>query len=236
MDREESILQAVRKAVETLPQRELGDAALTYVWSDGDLTIEGEVSTISAKKLVLERAAAVPGVGGIVDRLHVKPGQPMSDAQIRDAVRNALVGEPALADCGVYVADKPVRVPPAIEGKISISVNDGIVTLDGEVCGVGRKRLAGLLAWWVPGSRDVINGLGVVPDETDSDDDITDAVRIALEKDPFVNADQIRVSTKASVVTLRGLVPTESERDMAAADAWYIFGVDKVRNEIEVRR
>ena len=235
MEREELILRAVRKEVESLPQRYIGEAALTYILSDGDLTIEGAVSSVAAKKLVLERAAALPGVGGIVDRLHVRPAQQMSDPQIRDAVRNALIEEPALAGCGIYVADQPVRVPPAIDGKISLSVSDGIVTLDGEVCGLGRKRLAGLLAWWVPGSRDVINGLGVIPDETDSDDEITDAVRIALEKDPFVNAAQIRVSTRASVVTLCGLVPTESERDTAAADAWYIFGVDKVTNEIEVQ-
>lgn len=235
MEREESILQAVRTAIETLPRRYIGEPALTYILSDGDLTIEGEVSSVAAKKLMLERAAAVPGIGAIVDRLHVRPAQHMSDAQIRDAVRNALVEEPALAACGIYVADKPVRVPPTIDGKISITVSDGVVTLDGEVCGLGRKRLAGLLAWWVPGSRDVINGLGVNPDETDNEDEITDAVRIALEMDPFVNADQIRVSTKGSVVTLHGLVPTEAERDMAAADAWYIFGVENVANEIEVR-
>jgi osmotically-inducible protein OsmY len=34
---------------------------------------------------------------------------------------------------------------------------------------------------------------------------------------------------------LEGLVPTESERDMAERDAWHVFGVDKVRNEVEVR-
>ncbi|MDH3579505.1 MAG: BON domain-containing protein [Hyphomicrobiales bacterium] len=35
---------------------------------------------------------------------------------------------------------------------------------------------------------------------------------------------------------LTGLVAAESDRDMAENDAWYIFGVDKVINEIEVRR
>jgi osmotically-inducible protein OsmY len=37
-----------------------------------------------------------------------------------------------------------------------------------------------------------------------------------------------------AVVRLTGLVPTESERDMAGFDAWYVFGVDRVINEIEV--
>ena len=101
--------------------------------------------------------------------------------------------------------------------------------------GLGLKRLAGVLAWWVPGSRDVVNGLGVTPPEDDNDGEITDAVRVALEKDPMVNPDQIRVMTHNAVVTLQGQVPTQSERDAAEFDAWYVFGVDKVVNQISVR-
>jgi osmotically-inducible protein OsmY len=43
------------------------------------------------------------------------------------------------------------------------------------------------------------------------------------------------VGTNDSVVTLTGLVPKESEREMAEYDAWYVFGVDKVVNKILVR-
>jgi osmotically-inducible protein OsmY len=119
-------------------------------------------------------------------------------------------------------------------GWLRLSVEDGVVTLDGEVPGLKYKRLAGVLAWWVPGSRDVINGLAVAPDEPDNDAEITDAVRMILEKDPFVDAGQIIVGTVNSVVMLAGLVPTESEREMAEMDAWYVFGVDRVHNKIQV--
>jgi osmotically-inducible protein OsmY len=37
-------------------------------------------------------------------------------------------------------------------------------------------------------------------------------------------------------VTLTGLVPTDAEREMAEFDAWYVFGVDRVINQIAVRR
>jgi osmotically-inducible protein OsmY len=33
---------------------------------------------------------------------------------------------------------------------------------------------------------------------------------------------------------LFGYVPTGTEREMAEFDAWYVFGVDEVINEIEV--
>jgi len=239
MDDAETMLQTVRKALLSEPRAAIASHPLTLRWAAGDLTIEGEVADIAAKKLVLERAAAIPGVAGIVDRLHVAAAERMGDDAIRDHVRDALLQESAFARYGIEVIDKgelqAIQVPAPMEGKITVAVAEGVVTLDGDVPGLAQKRLAGVLAWWVPGTRDVVNGLGVTPPEEDTDEEISDAVRVVLEKDPFVNADQIKISTRQSVVTLRGLVPKLSERAQAEFDAWYVFGVDKVVNAIEVR-
>ena len=124
--------------------------------------------------------------------------------------------------------------PDSLRGTIEIEVSEGVVTLNGEVPGLGVKRMVGVLAWWVPGSRDVINGLVVTPDQADNDFEMADAVRLVLEKDPFVDATQVRVGTRNGIVRLQGLVPTESEKEMAEADAWYVFGVDGVENELSV--
>ena len=120
-------------------------------------------------------------------------------------------------------------------GVIDLSVNDGVVLLDDHVPSLAQKRLAGVLAWWVPGSRDVINGMAVEPHEEDNDEELLDAVRLILEKDPFVNADQIRVSAKNSVVTLEGLVINDVQRRKAENDAWYVFGVDKDINMLQMQ-
>jgi osmotically-inducible protein OsmY len=154
-------------------------------------------------------------------------------------VRDALLQEPALAESAIYErqADRveTVREPPDFRGAITITVIDGVVTLDGDSLSLAHKRIAGVLAWWVSGSRDVINGIGELSPEGDFDGELTDAIRMALEKDPFVDASQIRVRTQDAVVLLLGLVPTESEREMAEFDAWYVIGVDRVDNRIEVR-
>ncbi len=235
-----NVVAAVRDALGREPRVAPSIRAIRLAFDNGDLTMAGEVPTIAAKKLALEAAAAVHGVDHIVDRLHVAPAERMEDGQIRDLVRDALLQEPALADCALREWVKgglePVRSPAAARGAIDIRVEAGVVTLDGDVPGLSRKRLAGLLAWWVPGSRDVVNGIGVTPPEDDSDDEIAEAVTLALEKDPFVNASQIRVGVRRSVVTLAGIVPTDAEREMAEFDAWYVFGVDRVANHIEVRR
>ena len=239
MSNPQATLEAVRQALRSEPRVKLESHPIHLAYDGDDLVMEGEVADIAAKKLALERAAAVQAGRGILDRLRVRPAERMADGHIRDLVCDALSAETTFADCAIraWVKDRleTVQQPQAPVGLIEVKVADGVVTLDGDVPGLVQKRLAGVLAWWVPGSRDIVNGLGVTPPEEDNDGAVTDAVRIALEKDPFVNAEQIRVSAHDSVVTLTGLVPTESEREMAEFDAWYVFGVDRVVNQITVR-
>ncbi len=206
---------------------------------DGALLLEGEVPTLAAKKKALEHVAAVAGFDGIIDRLHVSPATPMGDAEIRAHLRNALAGEPSFADVDIFEckagAEETVqRIAPENTQRIEFDVSDGIVTLNGELAGLVSKRLAGVLAWWIPGTRDVINGIAVAPSEEDNQGLVEDAVRVVLEKDPFVNASQIRVGARLRVVKLTGTVRSDAERDMAERDAWCVFGVDDVINRIDV--
>lgn len=236
----ERVLKEIRAALEREPRINLHKFPIEMEFLDGVLTMEGETEHIAAKKLGLELAIAVRGVTGIVDRLHVTPSMRMGDGAILDAVCNALLQEPALLNCSIHVIRKgqlePVReVTEDPRGAIRVSVNDGVVLLDDHVTGLTQKRLAGVLAWWVPGSRDVINGMEIVPDQPDSDEEMAKAVRIVLKKDPFVNDERIRVIARQSVVTLEGDAPSAPQKEMAEFDAWYVFGVDKVINRLEIR-
>lgn len=204
-----------------------------------DLTIAGEVPDIALKKRILRGTAALEAVTGIVDRLHTAPAEKMGDAEIRDHVVRALMEEPIFNECALIARDgesaQIVREQSeASRGRIEVAVVAGIVTLDGDVPSLSHRRLAGVLAWWVPGSRDVVDALGVMPPEEDSDDEILDALRMVLEKDPFIDASRVSAAVGDGTVTLRGLVPSDPERDMAEHDAFYILGVDDVVNDIEV--
>lgn len=229
----------IRAAIRSEPRFDIEQDHVDVSFDEGVATLEGEVRDIAVKKRAMERVAAITEVTGIVDRLRVTPAQPMGDAEIRVLVRDALLQEPALAESAIYERragqKEIIREPPGFRGAITVSVEDGVVTLDGESVSLAHKRLAGVLAWWVPGSRDVINGIGEMSPEDDFDAELTDVIRLVLEKDPFVDASQISVHSQDAVVHLSGLVPTESERDMAEFDAWYVIGVDNVENRVEVR-
>jgi len=218
------ILKVVRTAFERELRINLHKYPVRMDFSDGVLTLEGEAEHVAAKKLSLELAIAVPRVTGIVDRLHVAPSTHMGDGAILDAVRDALLREPGLQNCtlqvkrkGTWETVREATVTP--HGVIQVSVTDGVVLLDDHVTSLIQKRLAGVLAWWVPGSRDVINGMEVVSLQEDSDEEIAKAVRLVLGKDPFVNVERIRVSVKKAVVTLEGDAPSAPQKEMSEFDA-----------------
>ena len=239
MSRHQGVLNRVRAALRSEARIQPSNGPIHLAFADGDLTMEGEVTSVAGKKLTLECAARLPEIATITDRLHVRPATAMSDGDIRDHVRDALLQETILETCTIRVWVKgqleTARETPDASGTIEIRVEDGIVTLDGDVAGLGQKRFAGVLAWWVPGRRDVINGLGVTPPEQDTEAAITDTVRQVLEKGPFVNAQSILVNTRGAVVYLDGTVPREAERALAENDAWYVFGIDRVVNRLTVR-
>jgi osmotically-inducible protein OsmY len=235
----EQVLQEAKRALVSDVGLDLLKRPISIGYDGSALTLEGEVESVAAKKRALERAALVRGVDGIVDRLRVEPAARMTDAEIQDHLHHAFLGELAFAGFGIHgfhAGREAVLEPPAdaAHDGLFIEVKDGVVTLNGNVPSLDHKRLAGVLAWWIPGSRDVINGLAVEPPEEDGPDKVEEAVRAALEKDPFIDAAQVRVGVRNRVVRLTGALASKEQRNMAEYDAWYVFGVDNVINEINV--
>jgi osmotically-inducible protein OsmY len=254
--------KSIRAALEREPRINLHRDPVDIEFDGEVVTLTGEVSDIAAKRLALEHAAALPEVSAVVDRLRVHAAERMGDGAIAAHIERSLLEDSAfggfilstrVGDVAKHRSEgepAPSSGNPSGEKRaeaggedellpgqpwIEIGVEDGVVTLDGDVPSLSHKRLAGVLAWWAPGSRDVVNGLGVVPDEEDTDEEILDALRIVLDKDPTVDATQIRASCKNAVLTLEGLVQDQSHRDLVEFDAWALFGVDQVVNRIEVR-
>lgn len=236
---QEALVREVRARLEHEPRIHLHEHPLRIAVDHGDLLLEGELGTVAGKKLALEAAAAIPGIHGIVDRLHVEPSQRMGDAELLDHALRSLAEDPALRECAIVARrgerQQVVRpLPQGARGKIEVRVEDGVVTLDGDIPALTEKRIAESLVWWIPGTRDVVNGLGVTPEEEDSDAEIADALSIVLEKDPLLHGSRIRVQSASRVVTLSGTVPSGEQSIAAEEDAWCLFGVDKVVNALEV--
>lgn len=242
MQNGDPILKSVRAMLEREPRINVHRWPVRLDITDDKVVIlEGDVGDVAAKKLALEIAGTTPGVRGVVDRLHVAPAEPRGDGEILAALAAVLQENRELKNCTLRAMKKgetetlqEIRDADA-SGDILVSVGDGVVTLDGWVISLSHKRLAGVLAWWVPGCRDVVDALEVVPAEADNDDEVADALSLVLEMDPMIpRPEQIRATCHDYVVTLEGLVATPTEKARAEQDAWCLFAVDRVINKLAV--
>ncbi len=237
-----SIIKATRAGLEREPRINLHRWPIHLeVSDDGVLIMEGDVENLSAKKMAREIAGTVPEVRGVVDRLQVAPAEPRSDGEILGMLESLLLEARDLKNCTLRVMKKgqsltlqEIRDADA-SGDILVAVKAGVVTLDGWVISLSHKRLAGVLAWWTPGCRDVVDALEVLPPEQDGDDEVSDVLSLVLEMDPMIpHPGQIRIQTHNYVVTLQGVVNTQTEKNRAEQDAWYLFAVDNVINQLAV--
>jgi len=234
---------AVRKQVHAALEREhrinLHRHPVKIESADGIVTLEGEVADVAAKRLALQLAASVQGVSNVVDRLRVTPGERRGDGAVRDSAARLLLDQPELRGCSLNVRSNEKievlrRVSDDAAGEIQLSVTDGVVVLEGTVISQSHRRFAGALAWWIPGRRDVVNALEVRPAYEDRDDEISEVMRLVLEADPEVDADQIRTNCNGKVVFLDGAVPNEQQKRRAELDAWSLLSIRGVVNRLDV--
>ena len=197
----------------------------------GSLRLEGEVANIVVKRKARRIAMQLSGLSEIEDHLLLRPGERRSGKALQDAALDALSQEPAFRDIAV-------RAGQSFDGAgqcICVSALDSVLRLDGHVGSLSHRRLAEVIAWWVPGSCDVHNHLRVRPAEKDNDDEVTDAVLMVLEKDPMLHAETLTVHTRDREVTLSGAVHSDEQRRMAIYDCWYVPGVHEVHDRMQVR-
>lgn len=242
MDPQESdVGKEVRAALAIDPRVDLHRFPINVVNHGEGLRLEGDVDSIAAKRIAMAIAQRVSGMDRVIDALRLVPVEPRGDGEIRDALARGLLQQPELRNCTLRQHNKgrDEMVQESHDdwpsGEIAFGVEEGVVALDGKVISLSHKRMIEAIAWWTPGCRHVINALQVVPAEEDNDDELADAIRLVLEMDPLVHADQIGIKTERGVVTLGGVLQRDEERRMAEMDAWAVWGVSEVRNHIEVQ-
>jgi osmotically-inducible protein OsmY len=126
------------------------------------------------------------------------------------------------------------RVQP---NEIGVVVKDGVVTLTGWVDNFAKKWVAERAAHRVNGVVAVANDIEVrLPTSAErTDADIAAMVTRALEWDALVPAGKLEVTVEHGLVTLRGKVEWEFERQAAEQAVRKLSGLRGVTNLITVR-
>jgi osmotically-inducible protein OsmY len=141
----------------------------------------------------------------------------VTDLGISDAVEDRLLSDPAV----------PLH-------RIEITVESGVVELDGTTTNVTAKQRAVELASVIRGVRSVIDRIRVVPIWDVSDESLKADVREALFLDPATEEWEVEVEVADGSVELTGVVDSWSEKRLAGRIAGNVRGVREVDNSITV--
>jgi len=238
----QELLRAVRAAWEREGRIDLHRWPLRLWEEGGTVVLDGEVGDIAAKRLAALLARRhLGGRWPLLDLVRLT-AEPVGDRALRDEVEEVLSREGAFAGYDLLAA-VGARVGGQVElvqdaepeaGRILARVHRGTVILEGRVQSLSHLRLAEVLVWWTAGCQRVDNRLQVFPPEEDTDDELADAVRLVLEKDPMVHADRLLVRVRDRRVQLRGTLPSEEERLLAVRDCWYVPGTEEVEDALQV--
>jgi osmotically-inducible protein OsmY len=204
----------VERELEWDPSIDERRIAVTAV--DGVVTLQGEVSTYAEKWRAERAAERVAGVRAIANDLVVKTATEPNDTDIAKAVADAL------ERCVVLPADK-----------ITVKVQNGFVTLTGEVDWDYQRRAAERSIRDLAGVRGIMNLITIRPRVEPHK--VKERIEETFKRGATLDAQNIEVEANGSEVTLRGTVRTWLERREAEKAAWSAPGITKVNNLITVK-
>jgi osmotically-inducible protein OsmY len=183
---------------------------------DGVVTLTGQVSTY-AERWKAERAVErVAGVRGVANELEVRLIGEHSDTEIARAAVDAFKWDTAV---------------PA--NRIKVKVDDGWVTLTGDVRWDFQRRAAERAVRTLPGVKGIINLVNINPEVKPHH--VKELIEATFRREAVLDARNIEVQVDGGEVTLRGTVRSWLERHEAEKAAWSAPGVTAVHNLIIVQ-
>jgi osmotically-inducible protein OsmY len=187
---------------------------------DGVVTLSGYVDSYSRKWAADLAAARVFGVKAVESeeiqvRLHSSLKRP--DENIAQAASNALEWD--------------VSVP---HDRVKVQVQNGLVTLSGEVDWWYQKNAAESAVRHLTGVVSVSNEITIKPEIKQLDDDVRDQIESAFQRNAVLDARRITVDTRGGKVILRGSVRSWAEREQVELVVWAAPGVSEVESYITI--
>lgn len=215
MKRNEDLQRDVQDAIKWEPLLNAAEIGVTA--KDGVITLTGTVDSY-AKKLEAEDAAKkVAGVRAIAQEIEIRfaNSNKKNDAEVATEIVTALTSN--------------FEIP---ENLIKVKVENGFVTLEGELSWNYQKEAAKRVVNHLLGVKGVTNNIRIKSDFADQVEKVE--IEKALFRNRTVDSEDIHVLVSGNKVTLNGTVTSFYERGEAERMAWNAPGVSKVDNELVI--
>jgi osmotically-inducible protein OsmY len=212
---DKSLRQAVIDELEWEPRVDASHIGVAV--EDGVVTLTGHVESYAGKNAAEEAVKHVHGVKAIAQEIQVRmPGDKQSaDDQIAKRALDIIAW-----NCWIP------------EDKVKVKVQNGHVTLSGEVDWHYQRDNAEDAVRKLSGIKGVANTIQIKPRANSTN--VKQRIEDALKRSAEVEADAINVSVFDGRVTLSGKVKTFFERDLVERTVWMAPGVVAVNDKITV--
>lgn len=215
MKNNEELQKDVQDAIKWEPTLKGAEIGVTV--KDGVVTLSGTVDKYSKKSEAENAAKNVAGVKVVVEKIEINYSSwgTTNDGDIAKEIINAFKWN--------------FEVP---NDKVKVRVENGWVTLEGELSWNFQKEAAHDAVSYLNGVKGVSNNIKIKSETHDAIEQ--EAIECALERNSAIADDDIEVRVHGKKVTLTGCVNSWYEKTEAARIAWNAPGVEMVVNDLVV--
>jgi hyperosmotically inducible periplasmic protein len=193
---------------------------------DGIVTLTGEVDLYQQKLDAAKKVRKLPNVQGVRNLIEVA-GANVPDTQLAAQLDRKLYYDRMGYD--------------NMFNFITASVENGVVTLNGEALLDVDRESALWLAYNTPGVKDVVNNVNLAP-VSNFDDRIRVQAARMIYRDPVLSryaidpARPIRIVVNNGKLSLYGTVASPMDKEVAGIRAGQVFGAFSVQNNLQVQK
>jgi osmotically-inducible protein OsmY len=215
MKNNQELQSDVQNAIKWEPLLHAAEIGVTA--KDGVVSLTGVVDSY-AKKMEAENAAKkVIGVKALVEKIEIKFPHAFTKTSLE------------IANEVIAALNSNWSVP---KDKVTVKVEEGWVTLDGELPWNYQKEAAKSAINYLTGVKGVTNKIKIKSESKDAIE--KEDVEEAIGRSWSVDNSDINVSVSGTTVTLTGMVNSWYQKEEAGRIAWNTPGIWHVNNELEV--
>jgi osmotically-inducible protein OsmY len=212
MKTNEKLQIEIQQALQKNPLINVNEIAVTV--QDGIVTLSGIVDVFEKKKIAEEEAKNVEGVKAVIENIIIN-------------YENSNNKDHEIASSIVTIFNENWDIP---ENKINIKVENGWVSLDGEVSSKKEKDTIKEKVQLLSGVKGITNNIRI--NKPTKDEIKTKRISNTLSQNPTLINQIIMVTVLEKNVTLKGMVDSQIQKDEAGKIALRSLGILTLENEL----